>query len=121
MSPAYATTANAGCATNPARRGAQEHFRETEDDQDRRDVEQQHVLEHVHQHQLLAEPVDGRDERYEDCDQPAAEHEQAAEARRMGLARRAATTPPPHVDQRENRDPQQHARIERPRVVRSHD
>ena len=33
--------------------------------QDRREVEQQQVLDHVHDEQLLAQAVDGRDERDE--------------------------------------------------------
>ena len=48
-----------------ARHRAQEHAREAEQEEDRREVEQQQVLDHVHDEDLLAEAVDGGDERDE--------------------------------------------------------
>ena len=63
-----------GARASPARRstragarvtGRSMHLRQPEDQQDRRDVEQQHVLDHVHDEQLLAERVERRDERRE--------------------------------------------------------
>ena len=81
MKPTYASTANAGWARNPARCSTvvqpardrpQQPLGQPEDQQDRRDVEQQDVLDHVHHHQLVAEHVDRRDERGQDRQQPAA-------------------------------------------------
>ncbi len=75
-------TANAGWASGPARRsiacsrrvtGRSSTLVQPEDHQDRRDVEQQDVLEHVHHHQLLAERVDRRHERDEDRGETAQE------------------------------------------------
>ena len=65
--------------------GPQQHLGEAEDQQDRRDVEQQDVLDHVHHQQLVAEDVDRRDERREDREQPAREQRQAPVARRVRL------------------------------------
>ena len=60
----------------PGRR-AQQRLGQPEDEQDRREVEQQHVLDHVHHHQLIAERVQGRDERDQDGQDPAREQERA--------------------------------------------
>ncbi len=98
-----ARTAKAGCASGPARRssvahrardGPQDHLREAEDREDRHDVEQQHVLDHVHEEQLIGERVHGRDER-EQRDQPASrakQHSRHTGASRGGPRRRPART-----------------------------
>jgi hypothetical protein len=52
---------DAGAPLEPvdaSRDRTQQHLREADDQQDRRDVEQQHVLDHVHREDLLAELVD---------------------------------------------------------------
>ena len=75
-------------------------MREAEDEQDRREVEQQQVLDHVHGEELLAEAVDGRDQRDDEHERaPARKHEPAASRRSArGPASRRAAPPAPHVD-----------------------
>ena len=65
----------------------QDHAREPEDAEDRRDVEQQQVLRHVHRQHLLADAVDRRDER----DAPASSAPAKHTARHVGASRERAT------------------------------
>jgi hypothetical protein len=51
-------------AEHPPRDRAQDRARQPEDDQDRGDVQQQQVLDHVHEEQLLTERVDGAEQRH---------------------------------------------------------
>ncbi len=46
---------------------AQQHLGQPEDAEDRRDVEQQEVLDHVHDQQVVGQRVDGGDQRGEDA------------------------------------------------------
>jgi hypothetical protein len=62
---------------------SQQDLREAGDQEDRREVQQQHVLDHVHGEDLVGERVDGRQERDRD-----AQH--AAEPREEARVRRAA-------------------------------
>ena len=50
--------------------------------QDRREVEQQHVLDHVHREELVGERVDGRDQRDGDDERSPREERRRATARR---------------------------------------
>ena len=113
----------------PARRRAQDHAGEGEDPEDRRDVEQQQVLEHVHRQDLLAEPVDRGDQRRGD------RHERAREAGRapargvvapgvldgLVVAVRGGGRPcraeAPRVERRGRRDQHDRAEVPGPRRV----
>ena len=123
----YSTTANAGCASAPARalevaHGArdrpQDHLREAEDREDRHDVEQQHVLDHVHEEQLVGEPVDRRDERDQRREQRADEAAQPPDRRLGGAPRRGPTSARAASASGRRRpttrDADQHAGIKRP-------
>ena len=86
-----------------------------EDQQDRRDVEQQHVLDHVHREQmLLAEAVDRRAQRRHEHEDAAGEREPGADARRVRLVAACARAPADEIepDERDQRDDD--ARVERP-------
>ena len=70
-------------ALQAARDRAQDDLRQAADQADRRDVEQQHVLDHVHRERLVGEAVDRRDQRDE-------QREEAAEVRHEAPGRRLA-------------------------------
>ena len=106
-----------------ARDRSQDHLREAEDREDRDGVEQQHVLDHVHEEQLVGERVDRRDQR----DQRQRDRrEEAAQAPHGRLARASRRAPAAHrepaldVDPGDDRDGEQDAGAERPRQVRAH-
>ena len=76
-------------AGQPARGGPHDHAREPEQDQQRRDVAEQHVLDHVRREQVvLAEAVERRDERDQQREHPGREGERLE---RAGAAARRAS------------------------------
>ena len=81
-------------ALDPPRDRAQDHLRQSEGEQDRRDVDDQQVLDHVHDEELLAEAVDGRDSATNRAPMPAANEAAASRSAAPGAglgARRAAS------------------------------
>ena len=95
-------------------------FVRLDDEQDRHDVEQQDVLDHVHGEGLLAEPVDGRDERGDEGEQARSEGEQADDGRGARAVLGAHAAPARYVRHRGQTHERQGAGVERPRSVRSH-
>ena len=101
----------------PSGGGAQQHLCQAENQQDRSDVEQQDVLDHVHHHQLLAEDVDRRNERRDDREQAAGEQRHPTESRGMGLIGRPCCPPPPVVDGRRDEHAKQRLRARMTRLL----
>jgi hypothetical protein len=81
------------------------------------------VLDHVHRERLVGQPVDGRDQRDEQRQQPAEERDEAPGRRLAAPAQpalRAHAPPAGHVDAAEGADEHDRSRLERPRSVRCH-
>jgi len=106
---------------NALRDRAQEHLVEAENQQDRDDVEQQDVLNHVHQQELVPELVDRRDERREDCDQPEREHHQTPVAGPMRRVGGPSDTPQLQIGDPQSRHAQKHHRLDGPGDFGRHD
>jgi hypothetical protein len=99
---------------------AEDHLGQAHDEQDRRHVEEQDVLDHVHREGLLAEAIDGGDERGEEREDRAGEGQQASDRRAAGTRARADAAPARDVGRRRQADERESAGVERPRSVRSH-
>ena len=111
--PSQRTIAAGGLASGPS-------AREREQEQQRRDVAEQHVLDHVGGEEVvLAETVDWRDERGEEGDHPGAEGERL---KGSGAGRRTAPRgglpahpeKAPDVDPGEQRKRSEHGGIREP-------
>ena len=108
----------------PARGGPHDRAGEAQEDQERRDVAQQHVLDHVRREEVvLAEAVDRGDERGEQREHPGGEGDRlerpGAAGRttaRGGLA--AHLEEAPDVDPREQRQRREHGGIREPLDMR---
>jgi hypothetical protein len=100
--------------------GAQDHPCEAEDEQDRHEVEQDEVLDHVHHEELLAEPVDRRHQGGEHEDEAAHEADQPPSRCGVRPSLAADRAPPADVEEPEDRREGDHAGRERPRIVRGH-
>ncbi len=128
MRPSQSTSPSSGLAKRPERAlhrrqppggGAHDHAREREQQEQRGDVAQQHVLDHVGGEQVvLAEAVERRDERGQQREHRPGErrrlrHARAAAAR---LAPRVAEAP--HVDAGQQRERREHGRVGEPVELR---
>ena len=104
-------------AVDAARGRAQDLRGQAEREQDRRDVGDQQVLDHVHRGELLAEPVDRRDQRDEQRQDAAAPGREPPAARRSraALAPRRAPARDVHAEVAGERE--EHDRREGPRSV----
>ena len=120
IAPTYRVIANTGLAIGPSLRssrssgratGRSRTLREAEDAEDRRDVEQQDVLDHVHEEQVLAERVDGGEERDHREGDAGEEQHEASDGR-------VARAPPAHVDERQAGQHDERAEAEGPGCVR---
>jgi hypothetical protein len=83
---------------DPAGGRAQDPARQAQREQDRRDVGDQQVLDHVHRRELLAQAVDRGDERDEEREDPAAPRRQPPAARGPCAALAAGGAPARDVD-----------------------
>ena len=102
-------------AHEPARGGAHDHPRQRQQQEQRRDVAEQHVLDHVGGEEIVgAEPVDRRHERREQGEHAAREGDRLERpgAAPAGLPARLAEAP--DVDPDHQRERRQHGRVGEP-------
>jgi hypothetical protein len=99
---------------------SQQALGQRQDQQDRSDVQEQDVLDHVHQQQLRAELVDRGEQREEDHQRAAREQGQAPEPGRVRLTGATGATPQALIPPGQRHHPEHDAWVERPRCVRSH-
>ena len=103
-------------AVDAARGRAQEDAGQAEDAEDRGEVEQHDVLRHVHEEELVAQAVHGRDQRHEDQGQAGQERDQAPGPGAARPVRAPHAQPAGDVDGAGHRDGQDRAGVEGPRV-----
>ncbi len=103
-------------AVDAARGRAQEDAGQAEDAEDRGEVEQHDVLRHVHEEELVAQAVHGRDQRHEDQGQAGQERDQAPGPGAARPVRAPHPQPAGDVDGAGDRHGQDRAGVEGPRV-----
>ena len=102
---------------DPLRGGPQDPLGQREREHDRRQVGEQQVLDHVEGRELLAEPVERRDERDEQRRDPDRPQRQPPIPGRSGTALRPRSAPPEAIDDRVGDQREQDDGGEAPRDV----
>ena len=106
-------------AREPPGGGAHDHAREREQEEQRRDVAQQHVLDHVRGEEVvLAEAVERGDERGQQRQHRAGERRRLSEARAAAAGLAPGRPEAPHVDPGQQRERRQHGRVGEPVELR---
>ena len=108
---------------NRAGHRSQDHLRQPEDREDRHDVEQQDVLGHVHEEEIVGERIDRRDQRREPAQERADEAAQPPHGRLLRPPRRSPVAdlqPAAQIDASDQGGADQHAGAERPGEVGVH-
>ena len=106
-------------AREPAGGGAHDHAREREQEQQRRDVAQQHVLDHVRGEEVvLAEAVERGDQRGQQREHPAGERRRLSESRAAAAGLAPGRPEAPDVDPDQERQRRQHGGVGEPVELR---